>query len=200
MAPPSIAGENFEILLADTLEKAIPLSLYRVAWRERLRYSGRMDPVSGNRENPHTDYQVDLVVVRGVEFQPGDTAEEVPLVAIEAKTQSTTDNILAASKKAEALRTVYPWIRIGYVVNAPYLTAKSLWHGRTFDFLLCVKNLSRSQLQERLGERVLKELETAEMGIEVLGGSHRKHREYPALPNRSLEKRVRRIRPSGLRD
>ena len=200
MAPRSSAGERFEILLADAIEKAIPCSLYRVAWRERLRYSGRLDPLSGNRETPHTEYQVDLAVVRGVEFQPGDAAEEVPLVVIEAETQSTTDNMLAASRKAESLRAVYPWIRVGYVVDAPYLTEKSLWHGRSFDFILCVGKLSSEQLERRIRERTLKELEVAEMGVEVLGGGHREHREYPGLPNRSLKERLRQIRPSGFRE
>jgi hypothetical protein len=200
MATRHSAGEDFEILLAESLDEAIPRALYRVAWRERLRYSARVDPVSGNRENPHTDYQVDLVIARGVEHQPGDTAEEVPLVAIEAKVQSTTDNILAASKKVEELRAVYPWLRTGYVANVPYLTVKSLWHGRSFDFLMCVKGLARPQLQRRLGERVLRELEFAEMGVELLGGAHRDHREYPTYPNRSLKERLVEVRPSGRRD
>jgi hypothetical protein len=131
----SATGVALEKRLGMSLERVIPGSLYRVAWRERLRHSGRVDPLSGNRENPHTDYQVDLVIVRGVEFQPGDTAEEVPLVAIEAKTTATTDNIIAAAKKADDIRAVYPWLRFGFVENDPYLTEKSLWHGRAFDFI-----------------------------------------------------------------
>jgi len=193
-------GLGFENLLGMSLERVIPGSLYRVAWREKLRHSGRMDPLSGNRENPHTDYQVDLVIVRGVEFQPGDTAEEVPLVAIEAKTAATTDNIIAAAKKADDIRAAYPWLRFGFVENAPYLTEKSLWHGRAFDFILCVKSLSDSELDTRLGTTTLRELEKAEMGIEVIAGSHRAHREYPAPPIRPLKERLQKIRPSGLRD
>ena len=176
-------GDAFERLLFESLSRTMAGADYEIAWKEKWRYAGRISPLSGNREEPHTDYQVDLVVTRPVRVQPGENAaERIPLVAIEAKVRGTTDETMTASQKAQELRSSYPWLRFGYVVNFSYLTQKWIWHGRTFDFILCVKGLDRASLDSRLGHVVRREIEFAEGGVEILGGSHQEHREYPDKP------------------
>ncbi len=87
---------------------------------------------------------------------PSPDEELIPRVAIELKARGIhTHDLLAYSAKANLHRTLCGYLRYGLFVagdRAGGVTAKWLWHGHEFDFMLC-------STHDRPGTKDLKQLE-----------------------------------------
>jgi len=179
--------------LREALRTSRLASRYVVRSGWNLQYGFRVNPKTGSIDKPQEhesragggrvkrkgDYEVDLVILREPDHLDKGRGEQLPIVVLELKQSASTHDVLTYASKATDHRRVYPWLRYGLVTYNEWLAKRYLWHGRGFDFILCIQGL-RTRERRRLLRRVIsREIIVAEEAIRVLTGEH--IREYPSF-------------------
>lgn len=154
---------ELENMVLSSLEPKLPG--LKISPRQPLRYA------AGTKR--HTLYDVDVLVS---EHSAQDT-ETIPRVAIELKAgRLHTHDLIIYSDKAMAHRWIYGHLRYGlFVVGAKTggISAKWLWHGHGFDFMLCCQGTQpRKDELSRLAEIVSYEV-VLSREIQILANSSR---------------------------
>jgi hypothetical protein len=141
---------ELENLVATFLREQLPSDV-DIRKRAPIRYA------AGARSGQQ--FKVDILVCDG-------SQDGTPRVAIELKAKGiNTHDLLAYSAKASLHRSLRGFLRYGLFVcgDASHgVTAKWLWHGRAFDFMMCCRNDAPSADEMKtLRNLVLHELKVA---------------------------------------
>ena len=117
-------------------------------------------------------FEQDIVIYR--ELKNAHTAI-IPYIIAEVKYRSvTTHDAIVYSKKAEKIRSVYPYVRYGLILgNFRSIPGRVIRHGESFDFITAIQYpFSKEPIQE-LRKLLLSELQTSE-NMESIRSSKKK--------------------------
>jgi hypothetical protein len=117
-------------------------------------------------------FEQDIVIYRKLEN--AHTAI-IPYIIAEVKYQSvTTHDAIVYSKKAEKIRSVYPYVRYGLILgNFRSIPGRVIRHGESFDFITAIQYPFSEESVEELRKLLLNELHTSE-NMESIRSSKKK--------------------------
>ena len=117
-------------------------------------------------------FEQDIVIYR--ELENAHTAI-IPYIIAEVKYQSvTTHDAIVYSKKAEKIRSVYPYVRYGLILgNFHSIPGRVIRHGESFDFITAIQYPFSEESVEELRKLLLNELHTSE-NMESIRSSKKK--------------------------
>jgi len=108
-------------------------------------------------EEPHQDYQTDLLLAEPINNNSGNW---VPRVVVEFKlghekkgsgTGINTHDVLAYSAKAASHKSLHPYLRYGIIVGGypREIPKRLIWHGHQFDFMVTLASQDKLTARER---------------------------------------------------
>jgi hypothetical protein len=140
--------------------------LYQVTVDNRLQVMGR-DRIQAPKRGDSA-FQTDLCVFEHVE----DVL--LPRVVLEFKTSMTTHDVLTYSTKAEKHKTIYPYLRYGFVASKDtHVPRRFFTHNEGLDFCLCTAGLSDRESAKLFAETLKDELECSRRLERVAFGNER---------------------------
>ena len=117
-------------------------------------------------------FEQDIVIYRKAENAH---TSVIPYIIAEVKYESvTTHDAIVYSKKAEKIRSVYPYVRYGLILgNFRSLPGRVIRHGESFDFITAIQYPFRKEPIKELRKLLLSELQTSE-NMESIRSSKKK--------------------------
>lgn len=117
-------------------------------------------------------FEQDIVIYR--ELENAHTAI-IPYIIAEVKYRSvTTHDAIVYSKKAEKIRSVYPYVRYGLILgNFHSIPGRVIRHGESFDFITAIEYPFSEESVRELRKLLLSELHTSE-NMESIRSSKKK--------------------------
>lgn len=157
-----LVGELKKGLMGYSISRKEPL-IYKVIVNEK----GELKPKSVNFTKGDYDYRFETDILI--------KSDNLPIVVIETKFGGfTTHDVLTYSTKALKHKEIYPYLRYGLVVGGrKIITNKFFTHNLGFDFALAIENGNREENMKEFIELIKKQVESAELLLEVLSDKHK---------------------------
>ena len=170
-----------------TLKQGLHMRRIRVDTGLRLPYGYEISAYRNKPDAKPISFQTDLAIVEEI-----DDDSWLPRVIVEAKIGSiTTHDAITYSQKAEAHRTVHPYLRYGIMLgNRGHnpLPGRLYRHGTGFDFMVSFKGFELSTPELRSFLRIIRDEVRASRKLEkILYESRLSGRDHYTIFRRRLE-------------